>query len=186
MRIAELLMAIVMGIFSLYLMWKSSELSIGWVEGIGPGGGAWPFWLAAIMLGSCIWIIVNWVRRATPPSQSDAPYFEEGVLLSVGLVAGSLTITIGLFHVIGVYAALPLFLAFYMGILGRHGWLVTALTALLTPVATFLFFEVALAITLPKGYTEPAFIPIYDRVYKCPQRETWGDWARCMIDPKKK
>ena len=30
------------------------------------------------------------------------------------------------------------------------------------PVATFLFFEIALKITLPKGYTEPAFYPLYE------------------------
>ena len=66
MRKAELAMAVVMGIFSLYLMWKSAELEIGWIEDEGPGGGAWPFWLAAIMLLSCLYIIVNWVRRASP------------------------------------------------------------------------------------------------------------------------
>jgi hypothetical protein len=32
-------------------------------------------------------------------------------------------------------------------------------------VVTFLFFEVALKITLPKGYTEPLFYPIFDLLY---------------------
>jgi hypothetical protein len=32
----------------------------------------------------------------------------------------------------------------------------------LTPVVTFFFFEIALHITLPKGYTEPLFYPLYD------------------------
>ena len=50
MRKAELAMAVVMGIFSLYLMWKSAELDIGWIPDEGPGGGAWPFWLATAML----------------------------------------------------------------------------------------------------------------------------------------
>ena len=47
-RTAELLMAIMMGVFSIYLMYKSFELPIGWVENEGPGGGAWPFWLSAV------------------------------------------------------------------------------------------------------------------------------------------
>ena len=33
MRLAELVMATVMAAFSLYLMWKSAELPIGWIPG---------------------------------------------------------------------------------------------------------------------------------------------------------
>ena len=40
-RTAELGMAILLGLLSLGLMWKSTELDIGWVPGEGPGGGAW-------------------------------------------------------------------------------------------------------------------------------------------------
>ena len=36
-RTAELLMALAMGIFSVYLMVKSAELEIGWIPGEGPG-----------------------------------------------------------------------------------------------------------------------------------------------------
>lgn len=161
MRRAELIMAIVMAIFSAYLMWKSAELEIGWIPDEGPGGGAWPFWLSTIMFGSCIWIIVNWVRRASPPSQSGEVYIDKETLVDVSLVAGSLIITVFLFHFIGVYGALPLFLFFYLRFLGRHSIAMTTTVSLLTPVVTFLFFEIALKITLPKGYTEPAFYPLY-------------------------
>jgi hypothetical protein len=53
-RVAELAMAILMGVFSLYLMVKSAELPIGWIPDEGPGGGAWPFWLSVMMLLSCV------------------------------------------------------------------------------------------------------------------------------------
>ena len=59
-RVAELTMAIRMGVFSLYLMYKSAELPIGWIADEGPGGGAWPFWLFVMMLLSCIGIIAKW------------------------------------------------------------------------------------------------------------------------------
>ncbi len=42
MRVAELVMAAVMAVFSLYIMWKSAELPIGWIPDEGPGGGARP------------------------------------------------------------------------------------------------------------------------------------------------
>ena len=165
MRKAELAMAIVMGSFSLYLMWKSAELEIGWIPDEGPGGGAWPFWLACIMLLSCLYIIVNWVRRASPVARSEDVYMDKGTVIAVGLVAGALIVTVALFYVIGVYGALPLFLIFYVRYLGRHTWPVTAAMAIITPVVTFFFFDIALKITLPKGLPiveKTIFYPLYN------------------------
>ena len=162
MRMAELVMAVVMAAFSVYLMWKSTELPIGWIEGEGPGGGAFPFWLAAGMLACCLAIIVRWWRRASPPSRSTEPYMDRRTIQLFLIGAGSLTVMIGAIHVIGVYLSVPLFLIFYMRFHGRHGWLTTGSLALATPVATFFFFEIALKITLPKGLTEPAFYPLYE------------------------
>ena len=137
---------------------------MGGMAGEGPGGGAWPFWLSATMAICCGMIILNWFRRKTPPSQSDEVYMDRGTLIAVGLVAGSLIVTVALFYVIGVYGALPLFLIFYVRYLGRHTWPMTALMATATPVATFFFFDIALKITLPKGLPiveETIFYPLY-------------------------
>ena len=81
---------------------------------------------------------------------------------TVIVVAGSLAAMIGFIHVIGVYFSVPLFLTFYMRFLGAHRWLTSISIGLLTPVVAFFFFEIALRITLPKGYTEPLFYPLYD------------------------
>lgn len=161
MRVAELVMAVVMALFSIYLMWKSAELPIGWIPDEGPGGGAWPFWLSFIMLMSCIGIIVQWVRKKSPLSVSTEIYMDVGTMIAVGQVAGSLIVTVGLFYLIGVYGALPLFIIFYLKVIGGHTWKLTALVAVLAPVVTFFFFEIMLKIILPKGYTEPAFYPLY-------------------------
>jgi putative tricarboxylic transport membrane protein len=165
MRKAELSMAIIMALFSIYLMWKSTELPIGWIKGEGPGGGAFPFWLSAGMLVCCIAMIYRWWRRLSPPSQSDAPFMDRETVALITTVALSVGIMIGLIHVIGVFFSLPLFLAFYMRYLGRHSWRLIIPMAILTPVVTFAFFEMALKQTLPKGFTEPLFYPIYDLMY---------------------
>ncbi|MDH3637761.1 MAG: tripartite tricarboxylate transporter TctB family protein [Gammaproteobacteria bacterium] len=162
MRKAELVMASVLGIFSIYLMWKSAELPIGWIPEEGPGGGAFPFWLSAGMLICCVWIIVRGVRRSSPVAQSSATYMDAASLRLFLLIAGSLAVMLGLIHVVGVYVATPLFMLFYMRFMGGHGWMQTGLIAGLTPVVTFFFFEIALKITLPKGVTEPLFYPLYD------------------------
>ena len=160
-RMAEITMAVLMALLSVYFMIKSAELPIGWIPDEGPGGGAWPFWLAAIMLLSCFGIIYNWVRRHGAIATSNETYIRPDVAIAVGLVAGALIITVALFHVIGVYGALPLFLFFYLKIMGRHSLAFSTAMALATPVCTFFFFEILLKITLPKGVTEPLFYPLY-------------------------
>ena len=72
---------------------------------------------------------------------------------------------IALVHVIGVYGSVPLFLFYYVRFLGGHRWLTTGIIALTTPVVTFLIFEIALNITLPKGLPvieEKIFYPLFD------------------------
>ena len=160
-RTAELLMAILMGAFSIYLMVKSAELPIGWIDEEGPGGGTWPFWLATIMLISCGGILFNWIRKKGDIATSTKVYIEAHVLGDVAAVAGALIVTVGLFSFIGVYGALPLFLVFYIRFLGKHSWPLTATLAVMIPVVTFYFFEITLKIILPKGITEPLFLPLY-------------------------
>jgi putative tricarboxylic transport membrane protein len=162
MRRAELSMAVVLAIFSAYLMWKSSELPIGWIPDEGPGGGAFPFWLSTGMLLSALWIFVRGLRRVTPQSQSSESYFDSQSAVLIGLVFGALVLMIGSIHFIGVYGAIPLFFVFYMKIIGRHSWLQTVAFAIGAPIVTFFFFEILLHITLPKGATEPLFYPLYD------------------------
>lgn len=162
MRIAELVMAVVMAVFSVYLMWKSAELPIGWLPGEGPGGGAFPFWLSVGMLICCVVIIGRWIAKVSPLSRSTETFMTPRTVKWFLLVAGSLTAMIGLIHIIGVYGAVPLFLIFYVRFLGRHSWRTAGALAIFTPVVTFFFFEIALKKTLPKGFTEPLFYPLYD------------------------
>ena len=165
MRMAELVMAVVMAIFSLAIMVKATELPIGWIKGSGPGGGAFPFWLGAGMLVCCAVIAFRWYRRTSPPSQSSEPYFDQRSLQLFIIGAVPLAIMIALIHVIGVYFAVPLYLLYYIRFIGRHAWWLACTITAITPVATFLFFEIGLKIELPKGLTEPMFYPIYDLFY---------------------
>ncbi|MGY9014004.1 MAG: tripartite tricarboxylate transporter TctB family protein [Rhodospirillales bacterium] len=151
MRLAELVMAIVMAVFSIYLMWLSTELEIGWIKGEGPGGGAWSFWLSLGMLLSCLWVIFTSIRGTNQFSESTEKYMDAEALKLFILTAGSVTVMVGLIHIIGVYFSVPLFLIFYMRVMGNHNWRLTGTVAVTMPLVTFLFFEKALTITLPKG-----------------------------------
>ncbi len=162
MRRAEIITAALMALFSIYLMVKSAELPIGWIEDEGPGGGAFSFWLAAVMLLCCVFIAINWFRRKSPQSVSDEEYMDSAARKKFLLVGGGVTAMIALVHVIGMYGAILVFLIYYIRFLGRHTWPTTMMISVSAPVVTFFFFDVAMRIVLPKGYLEPLFLPLYD------------------------
>lgn len=164
-RTAELAMAVVTILCSIGLMLKSAELNIGWIEGRGPGSGAWPFWLSAGMLLASVTTLVRWFLRATPESRSDSPYITKENAIVVGISVAAILFLLLATHVAGLYVALLLFLLFYLKFVGRHSWLLTGILTVSIPVFIFCLFEWALKIPLPKEVTEPLFYPIYDLMY---------------------
>ena len=158
-------MAIFMGLCSIGLMVKSAELNIGWIEGRGPGAGAWPFWLSAGMLGCCLVTMYRWFRRITPESRNTDLYMTRGTVKIVGISAGAILFLLIATHLIGLYASLVFFLLFYLKFIGRHKWGLTIILTIGIPVFIFCLFEWALKIPLPKSITEPLFYPIYDLMY---------------------
>lgn len=164
-RTAELLMAVVLALASVGIMIKSAENFIFWVPGRGPGAGAWPFWLSAGMLLTCLWTILRWFRGATPESRSTDQFMSASAVYVVGTAVAALTALLLGTHIIGIYFSLIVFLFFFVRIFGHHGWLTSISISLLVPVVVFTFFEWALRIPLPKGYSEPLFYPIYGFIY---------------------
>lgn len=167
MRIGEIVTAGVLALFSLYLMWKSTELPIGYITGQGPGGGAWPFWLSAIMLACCAMTAFNWWRGKSPQSQSDAPVLDTYGWKMLLFVGGGIVVFVALVNIISMYGAIAVFLFYYVKYLGRHGWGLSLTLALVTPVAFFFFFEGAMRITMPTGlpFTDPVFNILYEIIY---------------------
>ena len=150
--------------FAAWCMAYASELSVGWDEVSGPGGGAFPFWLGAIMFAASLGVLLRSVTTGLRRAAAGAdfkPFFEPGMLGPVLAVVLALTLTIALIPLIGTYLAIPLFMFWYLRIYGRSSWMVTLCLVLATPVALFFFFEVTLLILLPKGITEPLFFPLY-------------------------
>jgi putative tricarboxylic transport membrane protein len=173
MRRMDAIVAFVLAAFSAYMMWKSTELPIGWIHDYGPGGGAFPFWLAVGMLVCSLIVLARTLLGLTPESRSDAPFFVDGEARRlVFIVAGALTLMVlltsgiyvggtALLPAVGVYVAIPLFMIFYMRYLGHHRWVTVLAISIATPVVTFLFFEKLLLILLPKGITDAWFYIFY-------------------------
>ena len=164
-RMAELVAAIVLALCSIALMFKSAELNITWIEGRGPGSGAWPFWLSGGMLLCCLWTMVRWYRGITPESKNLDLYMTRDTVIIVGTSAGAILFLLGATHFVGIYVSLLFFLLFYLKFIGKHSWKLTIILTVGIPVFIFCLFEWALKIPLPKSFTEPLFYPIYDLMY---------------------
>ncbi|HEY9057738.1 MAG TPA: tripartite tricarboxylate transporter TctB family protein [Aurantimonas sp.] len=167
MRRAEIVTAGVLALLSIYLMWKSSFLEIGYIRGEGPGGGFWPFWLAAIMLICTGLIAFNWYRRTSPPSQSTEPLLDPYGQKMLALVGGGIVGFVALVGILSMYGAMFVFLIYYLRFLGRHSWLMTMTIATSIPIIFFFFFEALMRITLPKGmaFLEPVFNALNTIIY---------------------
>ncbi|WP_333714400.1 tripartite tricarboxylate transporter TctB family protein [Yoonia sp.] len=167
MRQGEITLAGLLALFSLYLMWKSTELPIGYIRGQGPGGGFWPFWLSCGMLLSCVAIAWNWWRGTSPAAVSDEPLMDSFGWRTIILVAGGIIGFVALISVVSMYGAVALFLVYYLRFLGRHSWPLVLVISIGTPIALFFFFEGAMQISMPQGmrFTQPFFDLMYDIIY---------------------
>lgn len=163
MRRAEFVTAILLALLSVYLIWKSGEgpewdteyvhwanVSVN-IDGSGPGKGFWPFYLAIGMLISCIWIIINAIRRQSPPSQSDEPFMDGYAIKMLLFVGGGLIGYLILIDIISMYAAISVFMLYYMLFLGRHPLLLSVVTSLVVPFWLYLFFDIVMTKVQPKG-----------------------------------
>lgn len=159
MRRGEFITAGVLAFLSIYIMWKSTELDVGYIRGEGPGGGAWPFWLSAIMLICTALIAFNAYRRTSPPSQSTEPVLDADGRKMIVQVFGGIFAFVALIGIISMYGAMMVFLFYYLWFLGRHSLRLSLIISITTPIVFFFFFEALMRVTMPKGmnFTEPFY-----------------------------
>jgi hypothetical protein len=125
------------------------------VRGTAPGdvGASWyPFWTAAVMGFAAIGIAYRAFVTPQP---------KEGVFASRSSVFAVLNLVIPMllyafsFQWLGFYLATGVYMGFFAAYLGRYRiqWIVAS--AVITPLAIFLIFEVAFRLLLPKSIFYP-------------------------------
>lgn len=148
MRTADLTTALVLMAGGVLVIWDSLRLGIGWGTD-GPQSGFFPFWLAVLLIVSCVAIAWQARRKA-----SRVPFVTRAqlkpVLTTLLPSAGFVVLT----QFIGLYVATAIFLGFYMRWIGRYAWVPVVLLSVLFPVLTFLVFERWFLVPMPKGPLE--------------------------------
>jgi len=171
MRIADMVMAVVLAALSLAIMWKSGEApwgaerfsNVGISDTGAPAGGFWPFWLAAAMFVCCIWVLVNAVMKKSPVAKMEEGYLDRHGLIVLLTVGFPVFLLVLLTEFISMYFAMAVFMFYYMFFLGRHGIILSVAMTVVLPFWMFLFFDITMTKTLPKGLPsveDGIFVPL--------------------------
>ena len=148
MRLADILTASVLFVLGGVVFFDALRLGIGWGTD-GPKSGFFPFWLALIMMLSCLVIIVRAAWR--PASGPFVTRAQLGPVLKVLWPAAALVLVT---QFLGIYVASALYLGFYMRWVGDNSWRAVVALSICLPVITFLVFEFWFLVPLPKGPLE--------------------------------
>jgi hypothetical protein len=148
MRRADIITASLLTLLGFIVLKEAIRLGFRWGPD-GPQSGFFPFWLALILVGHSVAIVVRAIRK-----HSDEPFATREQLRSVLTVAAPAAGLVLLTQFLGLYVASALYLGFYVRAVGRHSWVTALGIAIALPVVTFVLFERWFLVPLPKGPVE--------------------------------
>lgn len=156
-RLWESIVAVLFMIFGSGVMWDSWRIGARWGSD-GPQAGYFPFYIGLFILVSALVILVTALRMSR--EEGGEPFVRWGQLKMVLIVMVPTVAYVALidnpWFSLGIYEPSILFIAAFMRLLGKYGWLKTAAVSIGVIVAFFLMFEVWFQVPLPKGPLEAA------------------------------
>jgi len=154
-RLWEVMVAVGFLVFGSVVAWDSHRLGASWGSD-GPQAGYFPFYIGVFIIVSSIVNLYMALRAA-----DTKPFVEWGqlrLILAVMLPSIAYVALIdNPWYGLGIYVPSAVFVAAYMRILGKYGWLKIAAVSVGVMLAFFLSFEVWFQVPLPKGPVEALF-----------------------------
>jgi putative tricarboxylic transport membrane protein len=149
MRKADIIVALgLMGVGLLALV-DAVRLGFGWGTS-GPEPGFFPFYMGLGIVISTFFILLRAIRiyKKEGPGK---PLVPEGGLTQILWVLIPAFGVVLLTELIGLHLATILYLAFYMGVVGKIHWGKVVLLSLLIPLVIYVLFDRIFLIPLPEG-----------------------------------
>ena len=152
MRKANLGVAIFLFVLGAIVMYDAVRLGWRWDPGFGPGAGYLPFYLSlGVLICTGIFIVKQVMQLSKIGIVGDKRLIQEGGLKPILWVLLPSTVMVILVSIIGLHFAAFVFLAFYMRVVGKIGWLECALVSILMPIGLYVVFDRLFLIPLPDG-----------------------------------
>ncbi|HLX22971.1 MAG TPA: tripartite tricarboxylate transporter TctB family protein [Usitatibacter sp.] len=156
-RAWEAIVAITFLVFGAIVVWDSHRLGSSWGDD-GPQAGYFPFYIGVFILVAST---INLVQAFRSGAKGREAFVEWGQLKMILTVMVPSVVYVAAidnpWYSLGFYSTSVVFIAFYMRLLGKYGWIKTILVSVGTIVAFFVMFEIWFSVPLPKGPLEAAF-----------------------------
>jgi putative tricarboxylic transport membrane protein len=117
-------------------------------QGIGPG--AFPTWVATLLVCCGVIILVKVARQRGLAAWEDWP--RGPALRRVLLASASMVVYLAVLQIIGFWLASSLLLLFHLRVLGHYSWRVAVPTAFISALLIAYIFGVLLFMPLPPGF----------------------------------
>lgn len=147
---ADCVVATITLFIGIAMMLDSNRIGAGWGDGH-LQSGYFPFRLGAIISIVSLAILLNVLLRKTKDKK---PFVRRDQFKLVMAVLIPTLLYILATQFIGIYVASAIFIAAFMRVGGKHGWLKMIIVSTATSATLFLLFEVVFLIPLPKGPLE--------------------------------
>jgi putative tricarboxylic transport membrane protein len=150
-KVETITLAVVLA-FALLMGWDNWRTGIGW-ESTGPQAGYFPFYVAFILAGACIFGLGLQLRRW---HEEERPFVRRESFRRVMQVFVPTVLFVPATQWLGIYVAAFALIAGFMRFIGHiRTWKALA-TAVVFVAAIFVIFEIAFNVVMPKGPLERA------------------------------
>ncbi len=149
MRKADIIVALGLMVVGLLALGDSVRIGFGWGMS-GPAAGFFPFYMGLGIVISTIFILLKAVKIYRKEG-SGKPLVPKGGLSQILWVLLPAIGVILLTELLGLHLATVLYLAFYMGVVGKIHWGKVALLSILVPLVVYVLFDKIFLIPLPEG-----------------------------------
>ena len=149
MRKADIVLALFLMLIGLLVIWDSIRLGYGWGMS-GPEAGFFPFYMGLGIVICTFFIALRAIRlfrKEGPGKPLVLPGGETQILWVLLPAVGMLLLT----ELLGLHLATVVYLAFYMGVVGKINWIKVTLISIIVPFAIYIVFDKIFLIPLPEG-----------------------------------
>ncbi|MGZ5034838.1 MAG: tripartite tricarboxylate transporter TctB family protein [Usitatibacter sp.] len=139
--------------FAILLAWDNWRIGIGW-ESTGPQAGYFPFYVAAILAGACLFGLAREIYTRAEPAGA---FVSRNQFKRVMQVFVPTLLFVPVTQWLGLYVASFALIAGFMVFVGHIKPWKSLLTSAVFTVSMFVTFEVAFDVIMPKGPLERLF-----------------------------
>lgn len=149
MRKSEIWVSLAFVFLGIIVIVDSIRLGFMWGSA-GPAAGFFPFYLGVGVVISSLFVFYSAFTRYRKEG-AGKPLMPPGAIKPILWVLIPSLAMVLITELVGLHIAAALFLAFYMRVVGKIGWVTTFLVGIISPLSLYITFDKLFLIPLPQG-----------------------------------